>query len=84
MYHIDDIPSGGGDPMHELFTMSTSPLSTHETIDPICCLTSTDKCLIIGRESGLIQYYALPHIILANRFNISTRPHKMAMNCNST
>ncbi|KAG5898787.1 hypothetical protein JTB14_010997 [Gonioctena quinquepunctata] len=84
MFHIDDNPSGAVEIIQELDSSSNFPVVTHDTIDPICCLTATDKCLIIGRDSGLIQYYALPHIVLSNRYKISLRPHKMAINCNST
>ncbi|KAJ8923826.1 hypothetical protein NQ315_010408 [Exocentrus adspersus] len=84
MFHIDDNPSGAVEIIQELDNINKIPVSMHDTIDPICCIAATDKCLIIGRESGLIQYYALPHIVLTNRYKISTRPHKMAINCNST
>ncbi|KAJ8969636.1 hypothetical protein NQ317_009651 [Molorchus minor] len=84
MFHIDDNPSGAVEIIQELDSIGKVPVSMHDTIDPVCCLSATDKCLIIGRESGLIQYYALPHIVLTNRYKISTRPHKMAINCNST
>ncbi|CAG9828348.1 unnamed protein product [Diabrotica balteata] len=84
MFHIDDSPSGAVEIIHELEGTTTVPVSTHETIDPICCLVASDKCLVIGRDSGLVQFYALPHIVLINRFKMSTRPHKMAINCNST
>lgn len=84
MYHIDDNPSGAVEIIQDLDSSSKIPVSTHQTIDPICCLTATDTCLIIGRESGLIHFYVLPHIVLTNRYKIATRPHKVAVNCNST
>ncbi|XP_056645490.1 WD repeat-containing protein 35 [Diorhabda sublineata] len=84
MFHIDDSPSGAVEIIQELEGGSSIPVSTHETIDPVCCLVASDKCLIIGRDSGLIQFYVLPHLVLTNRFKISTRPHKMAINCSST
>ncbi|XP_018578851.1 WD repeat-containing protein 35 isoform X2 [Anoplophora glabripennis] len=84
MFHIDDNPSGAVEIIQELDNVNKIQVSMHDTIDAICCITATDKCLIIGRESGLIQYYALPHIVLTNRYKISTRPHKMSINCNST
>ncbi|CAH0562507.1 unnamed protein product [Brassicogethes aeneus] len=84
MFHIDDNPSGAVEIIQELENASKIPVSTHTTPDPICCLTCSEKCLAIGRESGLIQYYALPHVVLTNRYKIPTRPHKMSINCNST
>lgn len=84
MYHIDDTPTGAVEIIQELDNTNNVQVSLHDTLDPICCLTASDKCLIIGRESGLLQYYALPHVVLTNRYKIATRPHKMAINCNST
>ncbi|ERL94683.1 hypothetical protein D910_11958, partial [Dendroctonus ponderosae] len=84
MFHIDDNPTGAVDIIEDLDSATKIPVSCHQTVDPICCLTSTDTCLVIGRESGLLQYYVLPHIVLTNRFKIPTRPHKITINCNST
>lgn len=84
MYHIDDSPSGAVEIIQELENTNKISVSTHTTSDPICCMACSEKCLVIGRESGVIQYYALPHVVLTNRYKISTRPHKMAINCNTT
>ncbi|XP_060515869.1 WD repeat-containing protein 35 isoform X2 [Cylas formicarius] len=84
MFHIDDSSSGAVEIIQELDSTSKIPVSSHPTVDPICCLTATDACLIIGRESGLVHYYVLPHIVLTNRYKIPTRPHKLAVNSNST
>nr|XP_023029130.1 WD repeat-containing protein 35 [Leptinotarsa decemlineata] len=84
MFHIDDNPTGAVEIIQEFDSGSTFPVVTHDTVDPVSCLVSSDKCLVVGRDSGLIQYYALPHVVLSNRYKIATRPHKMAVNCNST
>lgn len=84
MFHIDDNPTGAVEIIQELDSASKFPVSSHQTIDPICCVAATDTCLVIGRESGLIHYYVLPHIVLTNRYKIPSRPHKLAINCNST
>jgi len=54
------------------------------TSDPICTLTASDKMLVIARESGQIQRYALPNVALTNRYHINTKAHKLALNCTST
>ncbi|XP_030756020.1 WD repeat-containing protein 35 isoform X2 [Sitophilus oryzae] len=84
MFHIDDNPSGAVEILQDLDNSTQIPVSTHQTVDPICCLVVTDTCLAIGRESGLIHYYILPHVVLTNRYKIPNRPHKLAINCNST
>lgn len=84
MFHVDDSPTGAIEVIEDLDAGDMVPISTHNTLDPACCITCSDKCLVIGRESGLLQYYALPHVVLTNRYKIGTRPHKIAINCNST
>ncbi|CAG9759523.1 unnamed protein product [Ceutorhynchus assimilis] len=84
LIHIDDNPSGAVEIIHDLDGSSQVSVSSHQTIDPICCLASSDSCLIIGRESGLIHYYVLPHVVLTYRYKIATRLHKLAINSNST
>lgn len=84
VYHIDDSPSGAVEVIQDLEHNIDIPISTHNTNDPICCLAASDKALIIGRESGLIQHYTLPHTALFNRYKLTSRPHKLAINCNST
>lgn len=77
VYHVDDTPTGG-------VGMNGNQYSSKPTNDPICCLAASEKILLIGRESGLIQLYSLPSITLTNRYNVNTKPYKMAINSNST
>ncbi|XP_050313248.1 WD repeat-containing protein 35 isoform X2 [Anthonomus grandis grandis] len=83
-FHIDDNPSGAVDIIQDLNGSCSVTVSTHQTVDSICCIAASETCLIIGRESGLIHYYVLPHIVLTNRYKIGARPHKLSINCNST
>lgn len=84
MFHIDDNPTGAVEVIQDLDNYDKIPVNIHNSVDPACCIASSEKCLVIGRESGLIQYYALPHVVLTNRYKIAIRPHKLAINCNST
>lgn len=84
MYHIDDTPSGAVEVIQDLDQNIEISVNTFISTDPICCLACSNKILLIARESGLIQYYALPHTALYNRNKMASRPHKMAINCNST
>lgn len=79
VYHVDDNPSGAGD--GSSFAVLDTGASSQ---DPICCLAASDKVLMVGRESGTIQRYALPNVTLTNRYNTNTKPFKMDINCNST
>lgn len=84
LYHIDDTPSGAVEVIQDLEQSIDLPISIHKTTDAICCIAASDKALIIGRESGMLQHYTLPHVTLFNRYKLNSRPHKLAINCNST
>ncbi|XP_017782759.1 PREDICTED: WD repeat-containing protein 35 [Nicrophorus vespilloides] len=84
LYHIDDNPSGAVEVIQDLEQNVELPVSLQPSNDPICCIAASDRALVIGRESGNLQHYALPHCALCNRYKIGSRPHKMAINCNST
>ncbi|XP_071854382.1 WD repeat-containing protein 35-like isoform X2 [Apostichopus japonicus] len=78
VYHIDDTPSGAGEGMPD-FSKAFAPTS-----DAICCICASDKLLVIGRESGTLNCYSLPHVALVNKHIINYRPHALALNCNSS
>ena len=81
-FHIDDNPTGtlssraGG--------MNNMDDEINPSNDPICCIVASDKILLIARESGSLHRYALPNVALTNRYTLQTKPHKLALNCNST
>ncbi len=79
--HVDDSPTGMQSSLIEL----TGPLAgARSTQDPVCCVGASDKMLVVGRESGALQRYALPNIALVNKYNTSTKPIKLGINSNST
>nr|XP_054760120.1 WD repeat-containing protein 35-like [Lytechinus pictus] len=78
VYHIDDTPSGAGDGVLD-FSKAFAP-----TRDPICCVTASDKVLIVGRESGTLHRYSLPHVALVNKHVVNCRPHALSLNCTSS
>ncbi|XP_055618976.1 WD repeat-containing protein 35 [Toxorhynchites rutilus septentrionalis] len=83
-YHIDDTPAL--DVLNDLDANNTYdiPSKTDPSQDPICCIAASENLLLVGRESGLIHEYTLPHLVLRNRHYMQTRSYKMAINCNST
>ena len=50
----------------------------------MCCIASNTKYLLIGRESGTIHRYTLPHISLEGKYIVKCRPQMLGINCNST
>lgn len=82
VYHIDSTPSGagateggGGLDLAKAFTV---------TRDPICCITATDKTLIVGRESGVLHRYSLPNVALVQKYTLTSRAYHLSLNCNSS
>ncbi|KAJ3613075.1 hypothetical protein NHX12_019331 [Muraenolepis orangiensis] len=80
LYHIDNVQSGavesaGGLGSAKAFTA---------TRDPICCITATDKALLVGRESGTVHRYSLPHIALVQKYTLNNRAYHLSLNCNSS
>ncbi|TRY60156.1 hypothetical protein DNTS_003730 [Danionella cerebrum] len=78
VYHIDDSPSGTSDGALNFAKAFTA------TRDPICCITATDRMLVVGRESGTLQRYSLPNISLLQKYSLMTRPYQLSLNCNSS
>ncbi|XP_036398202.1 WD repeat-containing protein 35 isoform X1 [Megalops cyprinoides] len=78
VYHIDDSPSGTGDGTLDFGKAFTA------TRDCICCITATDKTLIVGRESGTIQRYSLPNVGLVQKYSLNYRAYQLSLNCNSS
>lgn len=89
VFHVDDTPTGVTQIIRDLDkegNVFETPVNKKMTMDAISCIAVTDKILLVGRESGMIQRYSLPQITLTNRYNISAmrRPSQIAINCNST
>ncbi|KAI1895144.1 hypothetical protein AGOR_G00103280 [Albula goreensis] len=78
VYHVDDTPSGANEGTLDFGKAFTA------TRDPICCITATDKTLIVGRESGSIQRYSLPNIGLVQKYSLNHRAYQLSLNCNSS
>ncbi|XP_006239947.1 WD repeat-containing protein 35 isoform X1 [Rattus norvegicus] len=78
IYHVDDVPSGSVD---GVFDYSKAIQGTR---DPICAITASDKTLIVGRESGVIQRYSFPNVALIQKYSLDCRACQLSLNCNSS
>ncbi len=47
---------------------------TTQTTDPIACVTACDSVLMIGRASGVVNRYSLPHLTLDAQHVLRCRP----------
>ena len=77
VFHIDDNPSGQE-------TNVNMERMLEKSNDPICCMTASEKTLLIARESGSLQRYSLPLVALMTKHSLPSRPHHIAINCNSS
>ncbi|XP_063298196.1 WD repeat-containing protein 35 [Pelobates fuscus] len=77
IFHIDDAPSGTVEGTLD-YTKATAV-----TRDPVCCITASDKVLIVSRESGIVHRYSLPNVALVQKYSLSYRAYQMSLNCNS-
>jgi WD repeat-containing protein 35 len=88
MFHIDDAPDTSslariegktGADLHKEFARQNQGTS-----DAICCVAASEHMFVVGRESGTIQRYSLPHIALEHTYIVRCRPQLLAINCDST
>uniref|UniRef100_F6XA62 WD repeat-containing protein 35 n=1 Tax=Xenopus tropicalis TaxID=8364 RepID=F6XA62_XENTR len=78
IFHIDDNPSGSVEGLMDYAK------AVEATRDPICCITASDKVLIVGRESGTLRRYTLPSVSLVQQYMLGTRAYQMRLNCNAS
>ncbi|KAJ7408453.1 WD repeat-containing protein 35 [Willisornis vidua] len=78
IYHIDDTSSGSRDG-HLDYSRAVEA-----TRDPICAITASDKILLVGRESGIIQRYSLPSVAAVQSYVLNCRAYQLSLNCNSS
>lgn len=84
-FHIDDTPSGIVDVINDLDKGGYDPpVNTAATKDPICCIALSESILLIARDSGSVNEYAMPHVALRNHHVLSSRAAKMSINSNSS
>ena len=73
-FHIDELPGREG----------AASAGRGRPNDAICCVAASDRCLVVGRESGTLHKYSLPHLSLEHKYVIRCRPQLLALNCDST
>lgn len=63
----------------ETYRMITDPNS-----DPISCICSSDRHLMVGRRSGTITRLLLPHLSAENVYQVRGEPFRMELSCMSS
>ncbi|CAM9895088.1 unnamed protein product [Heterosigma akashiwo] len=52
--------------------------------NPVAAVAASAGCLVVARENGALQKYALPHLSLESRHQGRARPVRLGLNCDST
>mmetsp|Transcript_7812 Transcript_7812/g.27429 ORF Transcript_7812/g.27429 Transcript_7812/m.27429 type:complete len:1008 (-) Transcript_7812:93-3116(-) len=52
--------------------------------DPICCVCASSKQIMLGRESGVVMRYSLPHLVLEQKHVLRCRPQVLSLNSDSS
>jgi len=81
MFHVDVSLVGGAACDRESFVPNTS---IGQPQDPIASIDANSQCLVVARESGVVQRYSLPHLMLEAKFVIKCRPQVVSLNCDAT
>jgi WD repeat-containing protein 35 len=57
---------------------------TAEPAHKITAIAANDEYLFIGRQSGEIMRFTLPHLSMDNRYELKSAPQQLEVNCNSS
>ncbi len=55
------------------------PPQTGDVISAVC---GSDSVLMVGRASGVVHRYSLPHLTVEGQHLLRCRPYMLALNCN--
>jgi WD repeat-containing protein 35 len=78
LIHVDELPAEVLDGAIDF------SIAARETNDQICSVGVSNQRLIVGRESGSLQYYSLPSVSLDGSVLHGSKPEHLAFNCTST
>ena len=76
-FHIDDLPTAAAEPVADVQGRQPSK-------DGVAAVAASSTCLLVGRESGELNRYSLPHLAMERKYTLRARPQAMAVNCDTT
>lgn len=77
-WFIDDKPD-----LSTIYDLETFD-NSKESEDPICGVAVSEQLLIIGRESGVLRRFTLPHITQETKLFWKALPMLIDINCDGT
>jgi len=78
-FYVEDTPN-----MNAIYDKDRYDVTSLESNDPITSVTANDSIMVVGRASGSLVRYSLPHITVEAKLFLKYRPNIMEVNCNST
>jgi WD repeat-containing protein 35 len=79
IFHIDEIPNP-----NNVYDREKWKLPDMKNTDPITCLSASDECFIVGRDSGVVHKYALPYIQVESKHSLRCKPQQVKINCDGS
>ena len=78
-FNIDETPE-----LNALYDSERFQKPYHSSQDPVTCITAGDGFFLVGRFSGTVNKYTIPHVSLESRYKLLCRPQMIGINCSST
>ena len=78
-FNIDEAPD-----LNALYDPERFAKPMRPSQDSIACVTASDGFFLIGRASGTIHKYTIPHVALECRYLLRCRPQLIGINCNAS
>jgi len=78
-FNIDEQPD-----LNSIYDPNRFSKPTRAVQDPIACVTASDGFFLVGRVSGTVHKYTIPHVSLETRYVLRCRPQMINSNCNAT
>ena len=78
-FNIDESPD-----LNALYDPERFMKAARASQDPISCITAGDGFFIVGRASGTLQKYTIPHVALECKYILRCRPKLIGINCNAS
>jgi WD repeat-containing protein 35 len=78
-FHIDETPD-----LNSLYDPNKFRATGRTNSDPISCVAAGEGFFIVGRVSGVLQRYTIPHVTQEARYVLNCRPQLISVNCNAS
>ena len=78
-FNVDEQPD-----LNSIYDVERFSKPSRKAQDPISCVTSGNGFFMVGRASGTVNKYTIPHVALETRYMLNCRPQLVTANCDNT